>query len=59
MQKSVFEGYISDRQLCKLKKELVKLIDHETDQVAIYEYHKGTEITKEVIGYHITTDNIV
>ena len=45
VQESIFDGYISDRQLCKLKKDLVKLIDHETEQIAIYEYHKGTEIT--------------
>lgn len=58
VQKSVFEGFISENKLNKLKKELMKVIDTENDQIAIYRYDKG-KLIKEVIGYHIEMDNII
>lgn len=38
VQKSVFEGFISDRQLDRFKSEIEKAIFPEDDQVAIYEF---------------------
>ena len=58
VQKSVFEGFITEKQLEKLKNNLKKCIDCENDQVAIYIY-KNNAVEKEIIGYHITMDNII
>lgn len=58
VQKSVFEGYIAEGKLNKLKKDLQRIIDTGCDQVAIYRYEKG-KMYKEIIGYHIEMDNII
>lgn len=59
VQKSVFEGEITVKKLAKLKQELAKVIDYENDQVAIYEFDTLRYSAKEVIGYQITTDNVL
>lgn len=59
VQKSVFEGYISEKQLNTLKDALIKMIDFESDQIAIYRCTTGNTIMKEIVGYHITMDNII
>ena len=58
VQKSVFEGYIAEGKLNKLKRDLHRIIDTGCDQVAIYRYEKG-KMYKEIIGYHIEMDNII
>ena len=59
VQKSVFEGHISDKQMEKLKKEIQKVIQPEDDQIAIYEFDTIRYTRKEIIGYHISTDNVL
>ena len=59
VQKSVFEGNVNEKQLRSLKSALAGNINFELDQIAIYKYVGRKNIEKEVIGYHITTDNII
>ncbi len=59
VQKSVFEGYISDKQLSSLMNTLKNSIDIECDQIAIYKWNYAKSFEKEVIGYHLTNDNII
>ncbi len=59
VQKSVFEGNLTDRQLIALKQELQKLIVPDKDQIAIYELDKPEDANKEMIGYHLVESNIL
>ncbi len=59
VQKSVFEGSISESSLKKLQKELEKKIDPEEDQIAIYRYETSKDVKKDMIGFHVTEDNII
>ncbi len=59
VQKSVFEGEIAEKKLGKLKNELMHVIDYENDQIAIYEFNTLRYSKKVLIGYHITTDNVI
>lgn len=55
VQKSVFEGYLSDRQLESLKKELHKLIKLNEDSICIYKLESLKYTSKDVIGTVIQT----
>lgn len=59
VQKSVFEGEVTEGQLEKLKTEIKKVIVPEEDSVAIYKYSYGHKLAKEEIGIYITRDNII
>lgn len=59
VQKSVFEGYLTDKQLCNIKSGLQKIIAPDNDQVAIYKLAQRGVSEKEIIGYYISQDNIV
>ncbi len=59
VQKSVFEGHISEKQLDSLKSKLKNYINPETDQIAIYMQGKFKQMKKETIGYHIVSDNVI
>lgn len=59
VQKSVFEGDISEKQIVKLQKELKVQIKPKEDQIAIYKVKRVTEVTKEQIGYIFCEDNII
>ena len=59
VQKSVFEGDITERKLEKLKSELKKVIKPEDDQIAIYRLQSVRYSEKEMIGYHKQTDNVI
>lgn len=58
VQKSVFEGYISNAKLQRMKKLLVKEIDPMCDQVLIYKLGRG-KIEKEVLGCYDEQSNII
>lgn len=58
VQRSVFEGKITEAKLEKLKKE-IKKICHEEDSVMIYKFDSLKYSTKEVIGQIIVNDNIL
>ena len=59
VQKSVFEGEITEKNLTRLKNELQRTIDYDEDQVTIYEFDSIRYAAKDIIGYHIMTDNII
>ena len=59
VQKSVFEGEISNSKLKKMKWEIASLILPEEDQVAIYTFETERYFSKDVIGYRITDDIII
>lgn len=58
-QKSVFEGILTEAELRRLKKELVKLINFEEDSINIYEFESMKYSTKEKIGVNMDEDNIL
>ena len=59
MQKSVFEGEITKKNLVMLKKELSRVIDTECDQIAIYQYDTLRYSRKDTIGYQTYVSNII
>ena len=59
VQKSVFEGTITDKKYVRLKESLKMVIDPDEDQIAIYIFDSLKYASKEMIGYHITQDNIL
>ena len=50
IQKSVFEGFLTDHTLTKLQKELEKIIDCDTDSVVIYKQLYSDSLTKCRLG---------
>lgn len=50
VQKSVFEGYITESKLEKLKAEISKIIDPEHDSVMVYKMGSMRFAEKEEIG---------
>lgn len=50
VQKSVFEGYITESKLGKLKAEISKIIDPEHDSVMVYKMGSMRFAEKEEIG---------
>lgn len=59
VQKSVFEGVITEAKLNRLKDEIKKVICKEEDSVAIYEFETLKYSSKEVIGLNELGDNIL
>lgn len=59
VQKSVFEGVITEAKLERLKTEIKKSICTEEDSVAIYEFDTLKYSSKEIIGLNETGDNIL
>lgn len=59
VQKSVFEGVITEAKLEQLKTEIKKTICTEEDSVAIYEFDTLKYSSKEIIGLNETGDNIL
>ena len=59
VQKSVFEGFVTDKKMIRFQKEIQRVIVPEDDQVAIYVFDTLRYTRKEIIGYHLSTDNIV
>lgn len=58
MQRSVFEGRITEAKLGKLKKEIKTVCHNDEDSVMIYEFNSLKYATKEVIGTYTSNDNI-
>lgn len=59
VQKSVFEGVITESKLNRLKDEIKTAICKEEDSVAIYEFETLKYSSKEVIGLSELGDNIL
>jgi len=54
VQKSVFEGYISERKLKKMKQEIACLVDIENDAVVIYSIASTECMEKQQLGLCIS-----
>lgn len=50
VQKSVFEGIITEAKFNSLKRELKKVIDFENDGICIYSTNSSQYLLKEQIG---------
>lgn len=59
VQKSVFEGMITEGKLKNLKGELDKLIVYTEDEICIYKIDNLKFTSKEQIGAVKTADNIL
>ena len=59
VQKSVFEGIITEGKLKNLKGELDKLIVYTDDEICIYKIDNLKFTSKEQIGAVKTADNIL
>lgn len=59
VQKSVFEGMITDGKLKSLKSELDKMIVYTEDEICIYKIDNLKFTSKEQIGAVKTLDNIL
>lgn len=58
VQKSVFEGRITEAKLKSLKRE-IKKVSHDEDSIMIYEFDSLRYATKEVIGTYMPNENIL
>ncbi|KWX03250.1 CRISPR-associated endonuclease Cas2 [Carbonactinospora thermoautotrophica] len=50
IQRSVFEGRLSEAQLVKFRHEMASLIDHGYDHVTIYTFPPGTAPQRVLLG---------
>lgn len=57
VQKSVFEGSITEAKLNKLKKELFRAIVKDEDSIIIYKFETLKYSSKEVIGLYKEKNN--
>ena len=59
VQRSLFQGYLTDRRLQLLKRELAGVLDPETDRVIIYKSFDESKLQTEEIGYCIEQEMIL
>lgn len=59
VQKSVFEGMVTEAKLNKLKSEIGSIIDYRQDRVCIYKLSNLKYTSKEQIGVIKRNDNII
>lgn len=59
VQKSVFEGTVTEATLRCLRSELEKCIDSKQDQISIYEFESLKYTHKEIIGVFCDNGNVI
>ncbi len=59
VQRSVFEGKITEAKLNKLKQEIKQNCRENEDSIMIYRFDSLRYSNKEVIGLHMINDNII
>lgn len=59
IQNSVFEGEITESKLEKLKTELKKIVEPETDSIVFFKLREAYLAKKEIIGRANDTSNII
>ena len=60
VQKSVFEGDITEGKLALLKHEIENIVDMDKDFVIIYSTRSSTVLTRDIItNTHDPTDNFI
>ena len=55
-QKSVFEGYLTEKQLTALKHELEPVVDPDADSLCIYRIPYYRNVLKDELGYSVIND---
>ena len=56
VQKSVFEGYLTENQLIMLKNELFSIFDSDADSVCIYKVPYYRNLIKDELGFSMSND---
>lgn len=56
VQKSVFEGYLTEAQLRMLESELAPLVDTEEDSLCVYKVPYYRNVIKDELGYSLAND---
>ena len=56
VQKSVFEGYLTEAQLRMLESELTPLVDTEEDSLCVYKVPYYRNVIKDELGYSLAND---
>ena len=56
VQKSVFEGYLTEAQLSKLEAELAPHVDPEEDSLCVYKVPYYRNMVKDELGYSLAND---
>lgn len=59
VQKSVFEGVLTERKLDSLKRELKSIIDFDDDGICIYSTDTLATFSKQMIGKVDNNSNII
>lgn len=59
VQKSVFEGIITEAKLKRLKNEIAQVINRDEDSIMIYQFETLKYSTKEVIGVYEKDSNFL
>lgn len=58
-QYSVFEGLITEAKLNKLKQEVLKVVDPETDSLCIYRFESLKFASRDFIGLDMQGDSVM
>ena len=56
VQKSVFEGYLTEKQLTMLKDELFSIVNLDDDSVCIYKVPYYRNLIKDELGFSMSND---
>ena len=56
VQKSVFEGYLTEKQLTMLKDELFSIVNPDDDSVCIYKVPYYCNLIKDELGFSMSND---
>ncbi|NLK93498.1 MAG: CRISPR-associated endonuclease Cas2 [Bacteroidales bacterium] len=59
VQRSVFEGHITESKLEKLKRELRYKLNPTQDSVCIYKFESTAFAAKEVLGKYDSIENVI
>ena len=59
VQRSVFEGHITDANLRRLKKDLEAIIEPKLDGVCVYEFESVKYAKKEVLGATLEFSSVI
>ena len=56
VQKSVFEGYLTERQLDLLEQELERVINPDEDSLCVYKVPCYRNVIKDELGFSLISD---
>ena len=56
VQKSVFEGHLTEKQLMTLESELYSIVDPDEDSVCVYKVPYYRNLIKDELGFSMSND---